>query len=185
MLDLNIAVIISVLTFFLGYVITEALKRRDQRALRRKYLLALSTEIDLNTEWLDKSIRGMPATSALREFLQAGPPSPEPSRTDHLTHKCFRPHLINNYLDQVFKQHTSVLADMPDDLIRSIIKFYDKLDWIDLTVESIEKQSFASISVVGRESILESLRLNMHEALAHGTEVRSTIRLLLEPKRVV
>jgi hypothetical protein len=176
---------VSLLTFVLGYIITEVLKRRDQRALRRKYLLALSTEIDLNTEWLEKSIRDMPSAAVIRAFLQSGPPGAGTAMPDQPSQKCHRPHLINNYLDQVFKQHTSVLADMPDDLVRSIIKFYDKLDWIDLTVESIEKQSFASISTNGRESILEALRLHMHEALAHGTEVRSTIRLLLDPKRVV
>jgi hypothetical protein len=180
----NAGLLVTISLFFLGYLITEAVKRRDQRALRRKYLLALCTEIDLNTEWLDKSIRNMPPTSAIRTFLEAGPANMT-SREEQLARACFRPHLINNYLDQVFKQHTSVLADMPDDLIRSIIKFYDKLDWIDLTVKSIENQSFASISVTGREAILESVRLNMHEALAHGTEVRSTIRLLLEPRRVV
>lgn len=180
---LNAGLLVTISLFLLGYVITEALKRRDQRALRRKYLLALSTEIDLNAEWLERSIRDMPSTSEFRAFLTSGPAGS--SQGNQIAHACFRPHLINNYLDQVFKQHTAVLADMPDDLIRSIIRFYDKLDWIDLTVKSIEQQSFASISLNGRESILESIRLNMHEALAHGTEVRSTIRLLLEPKQVV
>jgi hypothetical protein len=192
-LVLNAAVIVSVATFVLGYFITEANKRREQRTVRRKYLLALCTEIQLNTEWLEKSIRNLPKTQDFRAFLQSGPANADPAVQTNAAHVtagaiamiCYRPHLINNYLDHIFRQHVSVLADMPDHLIKSIINFYDKLDWIDLTVESVEKQSFASISIVGREAIVESLRINMHEALAHGTEVLSTIRLLLDPKRIV
>jgi hypothetical protein len=93
--------------------------------------------------------------------------------------------LINTYLDHIFKQNIGVLAEMPDRVIRSIIDFYGKLDWIDIIVNSIEKQSFASISVGGREAILERLRIAMHEARQQGTEILGAIRLILNPRRTL
>lgn len=212
MLDflLNTAVIVPLLTFAVGYVVNEWKKNRDGRVARRKYLLALCTEIELNTASLDAAIRGIPKTSDFRQFLLSGPFKPPTSAATlapvqpgggqsgggqlaggmsapplPIDPACYRPHLINAYLNHVFKQNIEVLADMPDGLIRSIIDFYGKLDWIDIIVDSIEKQSFASISITGREGIVERLRIAMHEARQQGTEILGAIRLILNPKPTV
>jgi hypothetical protein len=193
---LNTAVLVPILTFVVGYVVNEWKKRRDGRIARRKYLLALCTEIELNTDSLDLAIRSIPTTSAFRQFLQSGPTQSGAAQTGlpqagaaqnqaAMDPVCFRPHLINNYLNHVFKQNIGVLADMPDRLIRSIIDFYGKLDWIDIIVDSIEKQSFASISVPGREAIVERLRIAVHEARQQGVEILGAIRLILNPQRTV
>jgi len=191
MLDflLNTAVIVPLFIFAIGYVANEWKKRRDERIASRKYLLALCVEIELNTDSLDIAIRSIPATSTFRQFLLSGPSqlagtgaAPVAPIIDPI---CYRPHLINTYLDHIFKQNIGVLADMPDRLIRSIIDFYGKLDWIDIIVNSIEKQSFASISVGGREAILERLRIAMHEARQQGTEILGAIKLILNPRRAV
>ena len=189
---LNTAVLVPILTFVVGYVVNEWKKRRDERIARRKYLLALCTEIELNTDSLDLAIRSIPTTGAFRQFLQSGPgqaaaAGADPTRAHQaaMDPVCYRPHLINNYLNLVFKQNIGVLADMPDRLIRSIIDFYGKLDWIDIIVDSIEKQSFASISVGGREAIVERLRIAVHEARQQGVEILGAIRLILNPQRTV
>jgi hypothetical protein len=182
----NAAVLLPLLTFAVGYVVNEYKKRRDERIARRKYLVALCTEIELNTDSLEKSIREMPTTQAFRAFLQSGPTSTTPDRhTATIATVCYRPHLINNYLDHVFRQHVGVLSDLPDRLIKSIISYYGKLDWINLTVASIEKRSFASISFEGRVSTIEALRISMHETRQHGAEILSSIKLLLDPDRPV
>jgi hypothetical protein len=186
----NTAVLVPILTFVVGYVVNEWRKRRDERTARRKYLLALCTEIELNTGSLDMAIRGIPNTASFRQFLQSGPQKPTPAADPAQSQQpvepaCYRPHLINNYMNLVFKQNIGVLADMPDSLIRSIIDFYGKLDWIDIIVESIEKQSFESISVPGREAIVERLRIAVHEARQQGVEILGAIRLILNPRRTV
>jgi hypothetical protein len=187
----NTAVLVPILTFVVGYVVNEWRKRHDERIARRKYLLALCTEIELNTDSLDLAIRSIPTTNAFRQFLQSGPSKAaaagDPARPQQppIEPDCYRPHLINNYLNLVFKQNIGVLADMPDRLIRSIIDFYGKLDWIDIIVDSIEKQSFASISVHGREAIVERLRIAVHEARQQGVEILGAIRLILNPQRTV
>ena len=189
----NTAVLVPILTFAVGYVVNEWKKRRDDRIARRKYLLALCTEIELNTDSLDLAIRSIPTTNAFRQFLQSGPGQAaavvggDPARPQQavMDPVCYRPHLINMYLNHVFKQNIGVLADMPDRLIRSIIDFYGKLDWIDIIVDSIEKQSFASISVGGREAIVERLRIAVHEARQQGVEILGAIRLILNPQRTV
>jgi hypothetical protein len=189
MLDflLNTAVLVPLLVFAIGYVANEWKKRRDERVASRKYLLALCVEIELNTDSLDIAIRNIPATSTFRQFLLSGPPQSAGAGAvaPVIDPVCYRPHLINTYLDHIFKQNIGVLADMPDRLIRSIIDFYGKLDWIDIIVSSIEKQSFASISVGGREAILERLRIAMHEARQQGTEILGAIRLILNPRRAL
>jgi hypothetical protein len=184
----NTAVLVPILTFVVGYVANEWRKRRDERIARRKYLLALCTEIELNTDSLEIAIRSIPTTGAFRQFLQSGPQAAagDPARPQPpIEPVCYRPHLINNYLNHVFKQNIGVLADMPDRLIRSIIDFYGKLDWIDIIVDSIEKQSFESISVPGREAIVERLRIAVHEARQQGVEILGAIRLILNPQRTV
>jgi hypothetical protein len=192
MLDflLNTAVIVPILTFVVGYIAREWKKLRDERIVRRKYLLALCVEIELNTDSLDIAIRSIPATSTFRQFLLSGPPAQTGAAATTtpaavIDPVCYRPHLINTYLDHIFKQNIGVLAEMPDRVIRSIIDFYGKLDWIDIIVNSIEKQSFASISVGGREAILERLRIAMHEARQQGTEILGAIRLILNPRRTL
>jgi len=192
MLDflLNTAVIVPILTFVVGYIAREWKKLRDERIARRKYLLALCVEIELNTDSLDIAIRSIPATSTFRQFLLSGPPAQRGAAGTTtpaavIDPVCYRPHLINTYLDHIFKQNIGVLAEMPDRVIRSIIDFYGKLDWIDIIVNSIEKQSFASISVGGREAILERLRIAMHEARQQGTEILGAIRLILNPRRTL
>jgi hypothetical protein len=192
MLDflLNTAVIVPILTFVVGYIAREWKKLRDERIARRKYLLALCVEIELNTDSLDIAIRSIPATSTFRQFLLSGPPAHRGAAGTTtpaavIDPVCYRPHLINTYLDHIFKQNIGVLAEMPDRVIRSIIDFYGKLDWIDIIVNSIEKQSFASISVGGREAILERLRIAMHEARQQGTEILGAIRLILNPRRTL
>ncbi len=108
-------------------------------------------------------------------------PGPGPGPGERLRHQATRrptppPHFINNYRTDIFKQNVAVLSDMPDMLIRSIIDFYGKLEWIDITVDSIEKQGFASISVEGREAVIESLRIHIHEARQQGQEILGAIR---------
>ena len=158
---LNTAALVPILTFVVGYVVNEWKKRRDERIARRKYLLALCTEIELNTDLLDLAIRSIPTTGAFRQFLQSGPgqaaaAGADPTRAHQaaMDPVCYRPHLINNYLNFVFKQNIGSLGGYagPAHPLDHRLLRQARLDRHHRRLRSRSRASHLSRSAAGRRS---------------------------------
>jgi hypothetical protein len=159
----DIALIVTVLLFALGYVISSWLDAKKKKATRRQYLVALREEISLNIFLLDKSIRAFPAKEAISELLARAEGN--------------RPLITFSYPSIVFRSRTEVLQDLPDTLIKNIVDFYGKLDQIAVDVGGISYPAFPTISLKGREEFIFDIHVQEQIALQQGRVILDAITL--------
>ncbi len=175
---------LSVLAFFATYAWTEWQKMRSLRSATRKYLTALAVEIDLNTESLASAGDNFPSSHQIRQFIEFGPAGTPPPASS-ATSVQYRPHIIHSYIDTVYKANVAALAELPEPLVRSIIEFYERLEWIDEWTRSVDKPSFGSISIDGASATIDGLAREVREGAIQGEGLATAIRLALTSKRFV
>jgi len=156
------ALIATIIIAGLTFLYNSYRERRIEREVRKRYLLALKEEIDLNINGLEKFV--FPPMPRLREYLRAD--------------RKNRPLITFHYSSIIFSNRTEILQDLPDALINSIVDFYGKLESIRGNVAAIDKDAFETISDDGREAAISSLVILGRLALQHGQSLITQIRLL-------
>jgi len=166
--NVNISTLVTVTLFILGYVVARVIDRHNKRVVRKKYLVALLQEIDVNIEALKKTFDGLPPPEALAVFLNKG-----------LLRKRNRPLITVTYTYVVFESHTAIIMDLDNALITTITKFYGHLDTIKTDVASVESKAFETISLAGRNALFAHLRTTMGAAIEQGKNSQNGIAMYL------
>jgi hypothetical protein len=174
----------AVVVFLAGLAWKYFEDKRKSKQANRKYLVALKTEIDLNATALKEAEQMLPSPADFKDFLEGGPSRGGRPAASPLI-DCFRPHFVTHYMDIVFRKDVAVMTSLSDSLVASFIDFYGRLEYIEKIADSIEKQSFASISLVGRATTIETLRKEILRASTQATEVSRAISSVLTAKAYV
>lgn len=163
---INVGNLIAIETFLAAYLVRWISAGLEQRRARRKFFVALYTEIKLNVESLDEAVAALPSTSAIGTFLA--------------TSSAARPHMVFSYMAEIYRSNLVLLPSLPDVLIRNIIQFYSNLELIDALVASFENGSYQVISGPGRVEMFERLRHEFQSSRQHGRAMMDSLKRELE-----
>lgn len=161
----DLGLIVSVVIFIAGYVLTQWLKRIDQNHNRRKLLLALHIEIEKNVGLLRDAIAAYPGHHELSRFMK--------------DHGGRPPHFIFSYVGDIYRTNLDLLTAMEPAVIRTTISFYGNLEYIRAIIESVRLESFTIISDQGRENCLTVLKETLERSEEKGNNLLSALSLLL------
>lgn len=167
---INLSLAATILLFFLGYAIAKLLEGRARVRARRIYLLALLQEIALNVNSLTDARGLFPPAADLQKFVRKEP----------VNGTAPRPFITFNYSSVIFRTRTEVLQDLEEALVRNIIDFYARLEGIETDIAGIDKKSYDTISLEGRDAIFADLRRDLEVCLVVGLNVDSGVRLYLK-----
>jgi hypothetical protein len=136
---IDVALIITILIFLAGIILNSQRDRKlhkamleeeaqKQIAIRKRYLVAMKEEIELNIGSLTKILSYWPQRPLICQFLGE--------------RKKNRPVVTFSHSSAIFKNRLEVLQDLPDVLINNIVDFYGKLDALTADVAAIEAKGF-------------------------------------------
>lgn len=158
--------VISIAIFVAGYFVRWAIDWAAEERQKRKFFIALFTEIKLNTEALREDASIMPKPVDMNPFLRADPKN--------------RPHMVSLYITDIYKSNLQMLPLLPDVLIKRLISFYGDLDFINAVVKSFDNTSFEIISQAGREQAYLALCEELDAAADRGNALLDQIKLQLK-----
>jgi hypothetical protein len=173
---IDVALIITILIFLAGIILNSQRDRKlhkamleeeaqKQIAIRKRYLVAMKEEIELNIGSLTKILSYWPQRPLICQFLGE--------------RKKNRPVVTFSHSSAIFKNRLEVLQDLPDVLINNIVDFYGKLDALTADVAAIEAKGFETISNDGREGIILDIIEEQKILKQQGTSLLTAIKLRL------
>lgn len=162
--------LVAIATFLLKYIVDGVLVYRNGRIVRKKLLLALHTEVHLNVKNLEEGIRAFPSLPAIFEHLRKTPQS--------------YPHFIFKFSSDIYKSRTTLIAELPDIMVKNIIEFYGSLEYIDLAIKSLDRRSYETISAAGRDGIIMEIQRSLELASSSGDKLLDAFNLISPGSRV-
>lgn len=166
-----------VLALFFIKSIVEVFRSRSEEARKAERLIcALYAEIKANTEDLASFIAHASSRERIKQSVRNGTGDARP----HMTTACHR---------IVYESHLTELADLPRQVILSVVEFYCQIDRLSALMEDIESTTYDRLSGDDRVQLVEdfwstaerSVRLG-HDVM-HGLEVHAPLELTREALR--
>ena len=159
------AAIISVAIFVAGYFLRWGLDELDARRKKRKFYIALFTEVKLNADALRQDAKSMPLPADMNVFLAKD--------------MANRPFIVSMYIIDIYKSNLQMLTLLPDVIIKRLISFYGDIEFINALVKSFENKSFEVVSQGGREQAYLALCNELGRAADSGDALLEQIKLTL------
>lgn len=167
---INLGTVIPLVLFVAGYFVKWGLDAAAKYRLRRRFYIAIFTEIKLNTAQLEKDTLALPPVTIVNKILAKA---------------RYRPHMISYNSSDIYKSNLVLLPQLSDVLVKSLISFYNNLEIITIIAKSIENKSFETISVEGRQRCFELFRTQLTNTAKEGGELMDKLKLELKISDVI